>query len=1020
MRPLQLEISAFGPFANIETINFRNFNSGLYLISGETGAGKTTIFDAISFALYGEASGENRSNTMLRSDFANDKTETYVILTFKHLNTIYTIKRSPKYSRRSKRGEGYVTQAADAELTSDSGLIITSHTAATKKIEEILGINHNQFKQIFMIAQNEFLKLLVADPSERINIFRKIFNTEIYAKIQDNIKFKYLSIKKNYEDLQKTISNLEDTLLDDNEYKNDVYNIDKYLSINQDLLEKQLKTINENIVKIEKLSSNLKVLVKEKTSAEIINKQINQLNECLVIKNDLDKEKIKIDKLIEETKTLNYIKDFINPIINKIKEYEMLINTTTNDVAFNTQQKESNIKEIEVIKINLKRIPDYENKKQELLNNNTLINQSMKKYELLDSISTNNKDISIKLKDIRDKLSKSNNKLESANINLVNIKHVLDKLSNSADIINNINTSLIKAKRKEDDIQELRRIIINKNNLVKIYNDSVIDMKEYQIKRDSSSQEYIRNQNIYDNQIAGILASDLIDNQPCPVCGSLVHPDPATILDSSVSEEKLKSLKLSKDQSEKKYQEIFLSTTKLNTEIKSQEKQINDLCFKLAVDEKNIDSFFNEHNVHISNLKSKLEIALNDKNTYDNNLIKKDTLNTEIKSLENQIQELMILIQKNEINLENSLNQQNILKSELKFNSKTEALNQINQNTKVISDLEKTIDKINTNYVAKQKIIDDLIASIKEKENNIIHYQGQINKFKEEYKSLCDTKKIDNLDSYSIENIDNNNKVISEYNNKVLSNQTLIDNLKTSTLNKSYVDIDNLKENINEIDGRINSLTSYNNDLIIKKEQLFNITTIIKNKYEQLKTIELKYQNIKPLYETANANISGQQRLTFEIYVQSVYFDYVLNEANKRISQMTNNRYLLLRKKEASNLRSLSGLEIEVLDNWTNHTRSVKSLSGGESFKASLSLALGLSDVIQQLSGGIIVEAMFIDEGFGTLDAESLSSAIELLQTLHQNDKLLGIISHVNELQNQIDQQIVVKKDQLGSSIYIK
>jgi exonuclease SbcC len=1021
MRPLQLEISAFGPFAEKVNIDFEQFQSGLFLISGETGAGKTTIFDAISFALYGEASGENRKSSMLRSDFSKEINETYVKLTFKHLDTIYTIKRSPKYSRKSKRGDGFVMQNADAELSSDKGLIITSHTGVTKKIEELLGMNHNQFKQIFMIAQNEFLKLLIAEPKERIKIFRKIFNTDIYSKIEDNIKYKYLSIKKKYEQLQSNISNLEDTLSNENIYKKDIFNIDKYLEINTLLSLQYIDKIKKNTIIIEKYKLELLELNKIKNSTMVTNNQITQFKKCIEEQINLETQKANFKELKEKNNINKYIKDNINPLVIKINDYTILIDN--DDLIIWSINKDLEDLKVQIIrqKEDVKKTAFFEEQSTQISNKNTIITQNMPKYHQLESLIVQNE----KYKEIIDletvNCNNKNAQLISFEKDIEKTRTIIVKNTNIENDINNITNNINKIETRIDDLKKLNIIIDRKNTLKIDHYSSTKLMEKYQILKNESTLKYVEAQNSYDNQIAGILAKELSINQPCPVCGSIDHPNLAKLSYDYVSESHLKKLKGNNELCIKNYQDQFVDSAKLYTQLTLINDQIIQTCINYHIENDNSigDIIFNE-NKNLNGLQIKLEKTKNDKLVLDKNILLIDSFTTSIITIKDSLTNINSKIMENKINKKNLINQKESLEVELSFKSIKAANLILTENNNQLILLKSKINKINNDYQESINNKNKFETTIKEKQNNINKYKDQIIKFQKEYEILCRQKNIKDINIYNIEEIETNSQIIINYENKVLKNNTLINNFDNSIQNKEIADVDQIEKNINNLKETINIQESKNTDLFSLKDQLISITNMIADKFKQLQLIEIEYKNMKPLYDTAMANISGQQRLTFELYVQSVYFDYVLNEANLRMSQMTNNRYILFRKKEASNFQSLSGLEIEVLDNWTNQSRSVKSLSGGESFKASLSLALGLSDVIQQLSGGIVVEAMFIDEGFGSLDSESLTSAIELLQSLHQNNKILGIISHVSELQDQIDQQIIVKKDQLGSSVYIK
>ena len=1020
MRPLKLEISAFGPFSDAVNIDFEQFHNGLFLISGETGAGKTTIFDAISFALYGEASGENRSSSMLRSDFAKEGAETYVKLVFRHGDTVYTIRRSPRYERKSKRGDGFVIQSPEAELTSDKGMNINAHTEATRKVEEILGINHNQFKQIFMIAQNEFLKLLIAEPKDRNVIFRKIFNTDLYNSIQENIKRKYLLIKRDYEKLQESILQIQDTLTVENNYLGDVYNIDKYLLSNRKTIAVLQEEIAENNKTVSKLDEELLQASKDKAMAEMINRQLKQLEECMIKQQALQAEKTSIEELAAINDITIYIRDNISPLLKRIEENRKQVKILDDEILQTNSLESANQTRLSELETELNSVSELEKNKESLQNENTLIEKSMSRYQQLRTASDEIQIISKNLEAEENKQAIIGSALTESGERIKKLNAIIESNKDIDNQINEIRNRIEKLKIQNDDLTLLIVTISTKNAKEQEHEEAKQMMLKMRSEADTALDAYKRARNTYDNQIAGILARDLKDGLPCPVCGSTDHPDPAELTDSSISEASLNGLKDTADNISSNYHEQVLKTGKLKTESDSITAKIKELTVRAGIAEGTAEAVLKENSKQLESLDAELTESQKTKSLYLRSSSELSELNKTIDGQKTELHNIESRIQEYRINLENLNRHKKEMMEELEFGSAEEATKKSNENSSRIQDINKRIKTINENYNNAMKLKESYSSTLREKLRYKDSYKSNNEKLDEQVGKLCKEKDITDISLYDISTISSNDRQINDYRQRVTENITLIQNLQENTSGKELTDIALIQEMIDQ-KTKLKMITeSRNIDVNSKFSQLKNTTTLVEQKYRELQETEKRYQNMKPLYDTANASLSGQQRLTFELYVQSVYFDYVLNEANLRLSKMTNNRYLLMRMKEASNLRSLSGLEIEVMDNWTNHSRSVKSLSGGESFKASLSLALGLSDVIQQLSGGIVVEAMFIDEGFGTLDSESLTSAIELLQSLHQENKILGIISHVSELQNQIDQQIIVKKDQLGSSVTIR
>ena len=895
MKPLNLKMSAFGPYKNEVEINFKKLGTNnIFLITGDTGAGKTTIFDAISYALFNEVSGSNRPITSLRSKFATIE-DTYVELEFEHKGKEYKIRRVPEYERTKKTGEGTTRNIADAYLEYEDK-IITGVKNVNDKIIELIGINAKQFKQISMLAQGEFIKILFAESKDRTEIFRKIFETNIYEQISTNLSILSTETKKDVDRL-KTIFQTNTS---------NIRWIEKPVAINLIDLKKITKLdIDEILNLIEKeIQTNKEKVKEEEKEDEKLKKEIEKLRE-------------KIKKIEEQNE--------------KVKKYKQYLeeNKELKEKAKEIKEKEANIEISQSILQKVMPKQQIVNEKQKELKNN------MNKRQVLE-------------KEIKDgEIIEQENKNKIIKLN--ELKEILEGYKNIKEKSKNIEDMFLLITQIEKDQK-------NKEKYVKQYeelNNQYIEMdKQYKEEED----KFFREQ-------AGIIAQRLEKGKPCPVCGSIEHPNKAIKNDDVLSEEELKKLEEEKNKLENKRNTIKNETISLNAKIEATIKMIpesNKQDFNLQDFEKQINETKDRQELEIQNLKESFE---------------------------------------------------NIC---LVLTKKKENIDKINfDETKQI--IEKQINEQNNKLLENRVKLKECNALIETQEKSLeLVQQEYLNAIKElGFKDEKNYKK-KTLKEADIEKI---KQEIEQYKEKVTTIKTRLEDVKKELKEKEIVDV---TQDIEQLEQSSQKQKEAEKQINNKKASIsFNKDT---NKKLKETAIELIYKmdkmaKIEELAKIANGTANRKTKITFEQYVQATYFDMVISEANKRLLSMTDNRYLLIRKKKADKISEKIGLDLNVIDNYNGQERDVKSLSGGESFKAALSLALGLSDVIQSYSGGVLVDTLFIDEGFGTLDAESREQAINTLVNLAGSNKLIGIISHVEELQERIDKKIIVEKGQDGSNI---
>ncbi len=912
MRPQKLIMTAFGPYAGKAQIDFEKLGqSGLYLITGDTGAGKTTIFDAITFALYGEASGANRDADMLRSKYADADTPTEVELYFLYAGKEYYIKRNPEYERAKNKGKGITKEKANAELHYPNGNVVNKNKEVTNAVTQIMGINKEQFAQIAMIAQGDFLKLLLAGTEDRKKIFQKLFKTEKYYVLQERLKSESGKLKDKYDELRHSIAQYINGIASDDITEEIALMVEKA---------KSGRGLDNEVLRV------LDLLIENDNKLQYKN------TDRLV---EIEKQIEAITKVLTEAKTLKTAKESLEKSKSKFGELNESVNVLKKKLALEEAKKP----EIEKIR---KEIADIEAQ----LNDYTLLDEKNNTlFELDEDIAT---DSSI---------------LEDKKTDKADLEETIETLKTEFEKFKDVTADKVKleADKKSlgDKSNELSELLTEFKN----YSDLDFEIKEKQsIYIDASNEakakkDYYEELNIaYLNEQAGILADVLESGKPCPVCGALEHPSPAQKSPNAPSKKELDDAKEDVETADKALNIASQNAGKTKTKLEEKEKTILASAKKLL--SQNFDI-----------VAAKTEI-LAEKERIDNALSK---VNTKLAEIEKDIK------RKDEIE---------------------KVIPHKNDELKTIIDSINTLDKTIAENKATKKALTDEIKKLSEK----LKFQSEeeannaINKLKKQKQSL--EMAYENAKK-AVETCENDIKVETaniENNEKLLKDTKNIDILaEQEKKDKLHLERDDINLAQKDIHARIKTNTS--------------IKTNISEKLDEFQGVSDRWTWMKALSNTANGNISGKEKVMLEAYIQASYFERIINRANQKFLVMTNGQYELVRQKMAENNRSQSGLELNVIDHYNGSERSVKTLSGGESFKASLSLALGLSEEIQSSAGGIKLDTMFVDEGFGSLDEESLSQAMNALASLAEGNRLVGIISHIADLKQCIDKQIVVTKD---------
>lgn len=1043
MKPLRLVLSAFGPFGDVVEIPFDEIGpSGLFLINGDTGAGKTTIFDAISFALFGNASGENRTTDLFRSDYAKNDEKTYVELTFLHRNLKYHIQRNPIYKRNKVKGSGTTEEKANAVLTLPDGSVVTGYSSVTDKIISLLGIDWKQFKQIAMIAQGEFLQLITASSSDRGNIFRKVFNTQIFDDIQKSLKSMSLNLKYQCEDIDKSIQqylggmiceegHIHEQLLKEWKKEKDIHQINKIMEILISLLTEDREVYQEEL----KLNQTLTQKIKDKNSeylrAEQNNTLLENLRKIQIIYEQLANAEVEMKKKEEKLAQAGFALYTIKP---KQDNYLRIFRDMGNlklDIDRGIAECDQLQEDYKNLLMEYKEKEEKKPRIHEITKEVNHIEAEIKKYDLVEKNEFEKKELETKKKEILEILAKLGEKKDLLT------QEILDKRNEQEDYCT-AEADLAQCNAHLDSlvgsIREIQSLVLDIVNYRKENEYMEQWTKEYQkaeFAYHERNKNYIQKETLFLRGQAGLMASMLMEGDPCPVCGSKTHPKKELPMEGAPTENELKAEKAILEKAHKLMIDAGNQCKNQITKIELLQKNIYSNAAKtieteelLSVHELKVVAEKKLHELNQMSINRKGEAEL-----LKLKIKKKKDCEIRIKEI---TEELGVLEEKgskinqtlNEItgSLSAILGTIQTLRNDLSYQTKEEALFELQKRKNEYASLEEGLLKAEgklrdceTKLSSKKAVIADNQEKYKAKLIESDHA-------KDVYIATLKTCGFSNEEAYKISLISEEelkalSKEIDDYRKDYeITGKQLIQLRKETQglveqdllmIKAEQVELDRLKIDCEERMQKIYNRLKSNEDIY------HNVAE--KNKEQEKKRQE--YLMINDLSKTANGELSKKAKIAFEQYVQAFYFNSVINEANKRLYHMSNHQYALLRKADASNLRSLSGLDLEVMDYYTGKIRSIKSLSGGESFQAALALALGLSDVIQGFSGGIEIDAMFIDEGFGSLDSNSLEQAIDTLNALSAGNRMVGIISHVSELKERIERKIVIHKSMEGSSV---
>jgi DNA repair protein SbcC/Rad50 len=1031
MRALKLSMTAFGPYLDKQVIDFEALgDESIFLITGPTGAGKTTIFDAICFALYGKASGSDRDQDSLRSHFAAADEPTEVEFQFALNNKVYEIVRNPKQLKKKERGDGYTEEPAKAQIyeikNGEKYLLSSRIKDVNETIEDRLGFDYEQFRKMVLIPQGEFRKLISENSREREAILQKIFRTHFYEKMTEELKVKSKELEaeltklKNdiHYELSKVTWQQVDIPEDDTTenylemLKNEIEETKNLEMLQQNLKDKQLERVAIAEEKLRKAS-----LVEEKyKEQQTLTKQFEDMEQQKDSISD-KKEKLKLAKIAEKIIPLedqaNARKEEWNhQIVRLQKQKEKVSQLKLEFATVHSNYQDAQSKEHE--RENLKQEINDARKKLDQVNSYLTLTKEVEKLKReKEKYNINLQSIEREIQDNDAKLSTIEKQLTNESILTKTYYETKETLTKQEEL----HHKLIAYQFEENKLVDLRRQYLNAQDLYKEKQAIIKQLKT----------EYDRLEQQQKEQFASVLAHQLVSGEPCPVCGSTHHPNKAVHESIENNFEQIDLLKQQIQKEELEFEMVQREFVDHKTNGQTQRGLVDKLQAEIhelypSFNSEEIDSLLLTLNHEINSIKNKLAAIIQKQKELEN-------MQTEREALQNRSKELkqtfdLILVKDKEINddlvrreaiLEQHEKQlPTDLKNPAEFSARIiEKENYYNRIMEEWEQLKSTFEAINDSLKREITVLEQQEEFEKETKRNFDIQQ-------EKFVNLTIESGFETLEAYNqvklpLEMQQNIKTEIETFDVKMEQIRYRLTQLQEQLASVERVNLDEIEAEVTAYKHELNSIHEKLLTLQSKRKHDEDILQNLLAILTKMKKLDADYYIVGSLADLSSGN--NALRLSFERYVLASFLDEILLQANIRLDRMTDHRYQLIRSGEVAKRGAQSGLDLEVMDHHTGITRSVKTLSGGEGFKAALSLALGLADVVQAHAGGVQLDTLFIDEGFGTLDEVSLQQAIDCLKDLQESNRLLGIISHVPALKNEIHAKLVITPSHRGSNL---
>ncbi len=1025
MKPIELTVSAFGPYPEQIVIPMGQLGThGLFLVTGDTGAGKTSIFDAICFALFGEVSGSQRASDQLRSDFARPETETFVRLRFTHCGAAYDIVRTPKYNRPKKRGVGMVTQAANAVLTLPDGTTVAGAAAVTEEVERILGVGCASFKQISMIAQGEFLKLLTADSRTRAEIIRRVFHTEPLAALQKKLKERYLDSNRRCEAGRQAAAQYAEGFRLPEDMNCDVSDLPALLDAVRALQERDAAAAQRSENERKTLRQAQQEAVEAVVHAQQDNACIDKYQAACAQQEELEQQRGPLERMRTQALQSRRAREIVLPAwqlweqaqaqrTQLAGQKEALAQQLT-QLHAQTGQHQQTLAQAEAKKPALEQLAQR-------ITRLTDAQQAVEKWQQACAQA--------------DALERQMQTRQQAAQQQLDAQHAIEQriavLREQLAAQDAVQLDMLRLRSERTQSEQIEkqmlRVLERFAQLHALSEERDTGQRAY-LRAEQAFQQaqrrYMDSELAWNREQAGILAQSLCDGQPCPVCGSLTHPAPAVLSAGAPSERTLQQQKKQLEQARAAYQEQREQCTMRTTRQQQAQQDIADALRVLEQPEDMTEQAFlavyQAQQARTGELERKsrqLEQQAQALGQQEKQLAQQEEQLTAQKQRAEQAERAYREAETQAVSARAAAQQ---LRASIPYEQLDALDAQLAQSTEQKAALEREIQTAQQQWDAHQHACQRAQELYQTICGQLTHSEQAENTAQEQWRCALTQAGFADGEQYqhalrTQAQQQELERQVSAYDQQCAAVRSRLNEYAAAKtmVRRDLAALTQAREQAQQ------ACRECEEKLHVYTERMKTNARVMQRVEQTMRdtaALEQRTAALRELSQTANGELSGKQKLMLEQYVQAAYFDRMLARANVRLRDMTQGRYAMRRRQKAENNRSQTGLDIDVIDYYTGKTRSVRTLSGGESFLGALSLALGMSDVIQSYAGGVRVETVFIDEGFGSLDSAALEQAISVLIRLSDGDRLIGIISHVSELKDRIGRQIVVRRASSGST----
>lgn len=1017
MKPIRLSMEAFGPYAERTDIDFRCLDRGLFLITGNTGSGKTMIFDAMCYALYGETSGDRRRAEMLRSDLTD--TKPWVELEFEHRGTRYVVRREPPYSRVNRKGN-ITNETAKAEIFEDGRPTFGKPKEVTARVTEVLGLDCDQWKQVSMLAQGEFVDLLDTESKERTAIMRRLFSTDRFMEVQGQLDKIYKEKRQAYESRGEDIE----------EHMSEAVVANPLSGMTRDAAREELGSA------IEADEAEMARLVEARAAAENAHREAIEARtrgETLVSRfSELEEAKAGLEGLRSkdaEIAGLAARRDRaagIAPVVSvrdalRVKEMDLAtvmdrLRGTEDALAEARDRSETSARSLEAARTE-KEAADG------LAPACDRIERGLPSYGRAAALERELETSEMELRRVTSDVSSMRESIGSLEADAERLRGIVDGSSDALASLERARAELVAAQDRAKALEEARAMAVRCLDADKRVAELESGFEAANSEASRLARELESAESLFMRSQAGLLASALREGEPCPVCGSTHHPSPACVPDDVPSEEAVESLRRSKaeaDGARSSTAERLAAARAEASSLLERVSSVTGIDAGASGQADALDGICAEAKSSLREAAHAVSVAEAAVRGMEDARIKLRSREEELAGLkssadayDSRVQEMRVSSAAKHAELES-------LRPSLEYPDEATARRELGAMRARMSEAAQALSVAERESHEAESAVTALAAEAAGFGDRVSQLEPAIAADRDTLGGMLAERGMDaeELDSLAGFDVAEANRAIEEHASRRRSLSDAVARLEAETSGIESPDMEALGlavESAAEARRGIESEQAAVGDRLRRNR---SVASYLEEKWAELDRCAEELQAVKAMSDVANGQLTGSRKVTFEQYVQTAFFDAVLVHANGRLGEMSGGRFELVRRTETDN-RSQSALDIDVVDNFTGKTRSVRSLSGGESFKAALSLALGLSDAVQMSAGGIRVETLFIDEGFGSLDSDSLQQAIRVLERLTMGDVMVGVISHVDLLRERIDRKIEVTRTKTGSRVEV-